>query len=335
MADEVCQNIENALNKIVNTAEQSGNMRKEPKRTIFETVSTLRNLFNKTKGMIDEKTRKNKQMEKEINTVKTELDSCTSVTAMRHAVIPKFREQEPPRTISRQVLTSQDSNRKLYSRVVAGCAERKYGLTLQSKVNQPPDMIKKLLKTKENPTEIKVGITSLKSLRDGIVMIETSSKNEIETLGEKIGEKCGEELEVNIQKLRNPRLVLLNIPDDITVENVEDTFTVQNPELDLKEGDIRAKFCYTTKRETRNLVIEVESGIRKKLMQARIKLGWAICKVDDYMVPKRCFRCSGYNHNFRHCKGEETCPFLRGEPQTKRMQGHQTRVQMHQLLDIQ
>jgi hypothetical protein len=168
-----------------------------------------------------------------------------------------------------------------------------------------------------NPTEIKVGITSLKSLTDGRVMIQASSKNEIETLGEKIGEKCGEELEVNIQKLRNLRLDLLNIPDDITLENVEDTLTVQNPELDLKEGDIRAKFCYTTKRETRNLVIEVDSGTRKKLMQARIKLGWAICNVDDYMVVKRCFCCSRYNHNFRDCKGEETCPLCAGSHKLK------------------
>jgi len=60
MADEVSQNIENALNKIVNTTDQSGNMRKELMKTIFETVSTLRNLFNKMKGMLDEKTRQNK-----------------------------------------------------------------------------------------------------------------------------------------------------------------------------------------------------------------------------------------------------------------------------------
>ena len=104
-------------------------------------------------------------------------------------------------------------------------------------------------------------------------MVESSSKNEIEALGKKIGEKCGEELEVNTQNLRNPRLVLLNIPEDITFENVEETLTIQNPELDLKEGDIRAKFCYTTQREKRNLVTEVDSGNRKKLLQARIKLG--------------------------------------------------------------
>jgi len=159
-------------------------------------------------------------------------------------------------------------------------------------------MIKKLLKSKVNPSENEVGITSLKLRRDGRVMIEASSKNEIETLGEKIGEECGEELEVNIQKLRNLRLVLFNISEDITLENVEETLTLQNPELDFKEGDIRAKFCYTTKRETRNLVIEVDCGTRKKLMQAKIKLGWAICSVDDYIVAKRCFHCSRYNHSF-------------------------------------
>jgi hypothetical protein len=173
-------------------------------------------------------------------------------------------------------------------------------------------MIKKLPKSKVNPTEIKVGITSLKMLRDGRVMIEPSSKNEIEALGNKIEETCGVELEVNIQKRRNPRLVLLSIPEDVTLENVEQTLAKQNPELDIKEGDITAKFCSTTKWETRNLVTEVDSGTREKLIQARIKLGWAICRVDDYIVAKRCFRCSRYNHTFRECKGEETCPLCTG-----------------------
>jgi hypothetical protein len=48
---------------------------------------------------------------------------------------------------------------------------------------------------------------------------------------------------VNIQTRRNPRLVLLSIPEDITPENSEEILAKQNPELDIKEGDIRAKFC--------------------------------------------------------------------------------------------
>ena len=69
--------------------------------------------------------------------------------------------------------------------------------------------------------------------------------------------------------------------------------------------------------KSRNLLIEVDSETRKKIMQARIKLGWTICSVDDYIVAKRCFRCSRFNHNFRDCKGEETCPLCTGSHKIK------------------
>ena len=131
MADEVSQDIENALNKIVNTTDQSGNMRKELKKTIFETVSTLKNLFTKMKEMCDERTRQNKQFENEINTVKTELDSCRIVIATGHAETSGVREREPPRTVGRQVLPSRDRDRKLYSTVTAGYVEKKYKLMIR------------------------------------------------------------------------------------------------------------------------------------------------------------------------------------------------------------
>ena len=63
-------------------------------------------------------------------------------------------------------------------------------------------------------------------------MTETSTKKEIENLQDEIREKS-DELDVNIQKLRNPRLVLFNIPEDITLGNVEETLTCQNPEQDI------------------------------------------------------------------------------------------------------
>ena len=44
MADELKQGIDDALNKIVNTTDQSGNMRKDLKKITYETVSTLRTL---------------------------------------------------------------------------------------------------------------------------------------------------------------------------------------------------------------------------------------------------------------------------------------------------
>jgi hypothetical protein len=47
MADDVYEGIENALNVIVSTTGSSGNMKKELKTKIFDTVSILRKLFVK------------------------------------------------------------------------------------------------------------------------------------------------------------------------------------------------------------------------------------------------------------------------------------------------
>ena len=63
MADEVTQSIEDVLNRMVKTTDQSGNMKKELKKNIYETVSTLKNLFIKMKAMLEEGTRQENQME--------------------------------------------------------------------------------------------------------------------------------------------------------------------------------------------------------------------------------------------------------------------------------
>jgi len=209
------------------------------------------------------------------------------------------RERVPPKTARRQLSPSIGNTPKLYSDVVAGHDRKKFQLTLRSKGTHTPDEIKNLLKEKVNLIEIKVGIQSLKPIRDGRVIIEVGSKKEMELLEEGIRESCGEELEINIQKLRNPRLVILNIPSEITMENIKETLTQQNTEIDIKEGCFEPKFSYKTKRGTRNPVAEVDSETRKKLQPIRVKLGWTICRVDDYVSVKRCYRCSRFNHNHR------------------------------------
>jgi len=62
-------------------------------------------------------------------------------------------------------------------------------------------------------------------LSDGRILIEAGSKKEIETLGGKIQERFEEELEINIQELRNPRIVIFNITNDGTLESAKDTLT--------------------------------------------------------------------------------------------------------------
>jgi hypothetical protein len=56
------------------------------------------------------------------------------------------------------------------------------------------------------------------------------------------------------------------IPQEVTVENLEETILPQNPELNMKPGEIAARFKFTTKRGESNMVIEVGPETRKKLL---------------------------------------------------------------------
>ena len=86
-----------------------------------------------------------------------------------------------------------------------------------------------------------------KSLKNGNVLIEADSKEEIEILNTQIRDKCGDQLEVNVQKRRNPRLITHNVPDAVTPENAEDIVLAQKPDLELQEVDIQTKFAFRTK----------------------------------------------------------------------------------------
>jgi predicted DNA-binding protein len=185
-------------------------------------------------------------------------------------------------------------------------------LTVKPKERLPAESIKGLLNAKINPSKIRVGINTLRTLRNGQVLIEISSRKEQEAIKKDINEKCGEKLEANAHKLRSPRLVILNIPEEISVDNVEDTVLAQNSDINLKQGDTNPKFSYQTKKHGRDLVIEVEAGTRKLLLQKKIKLGWQICTVHDYVVATRCYKCSKYNHRASECRGEECCPLCAG-----------------------
>ena len=65
---------------------------------------------------------------------------------------------------------------------------------------------------------------------------------------------------------------MLSIPEEITMEKVRETLMKQNPQINLNDRILEPKFRYTTKRGNRNLVIEVDSSTRIKLLQTWVNL---------------------------------------------------------------
>ena len=99
---------------------------------------------------------------------------------------------------------------------------KRHRLTVKPNDNRTAEEIKQVLRTKIDPVNVKIGIRTFKILKNGNVLIEADSREEIETLNTQIRQKCGDQLEVNVQNRRNPRLIIYNVPDAVTPVNVED-----------------------------------------------------------------------------------------------------------------
>ena len=80
--------------------------------------------------------------------------------------------------------------------------QKRFKLMVKSRLERSTE-VKNVLRTKVNPTEMKVGIKTLKSLKDGRVLIEAGSTEEINILSQTIQDKCGGELKLMCHSLEN------------------------------------------------------------------------------------------------------------------------------------
>ena len=205
----------------------------------------------------------------------------------------------------------------MYSECLGGSQLKKsepkaFRLIVKSKGSNSIEQMKAMLKTKVNPVEMRIGITTFKGLRNGRLLIETHNRNEIKVLSKTINETCGDELEASTPRRRNPRLFIYNVPDELNIENAKELIMMQNSEMGLGKEDITPRYLFKDRRKANNLVIEVNSMTRMKFLGKKMKLGWNMCNTEDYIKINRCYKCSKFNHRAQDCKGELNCPLCTG-----------------------
>ena len=192
MANDVSLQIDNALIVIVNVTERSGNLNKELKHQIQETVSHLRKLVVTLECELLEETETNRKMTIEFKQLKDAL-----------------LEKKKPTTPLKQVATYSNCNtvltscgtaasappccitNNLYSEVLGGRHEERHKVTVKPKSNQSTEEIKQLLKSRTDTINMKIGIRTLKSLKNEHALIGADSKVQLELLNCQIHDNWG------------------------------------------------------------------------------------------------------------------------------------------------
>ena len=146
MADDVSQQIEKALNMIVNFTDRSGNLKKGLKNSFHEAVSNLRILTLFLKSNLLEKTEEYNKTNKEVKQLKDALEK-EKATSTARLVAPSVNSN-PALTSSGTPVPARpsDDKKKLFSDIVCRKNIEWHNLTVKPKENQSSEEIKKLLK---------------------------------------------------------------------------------------------------------------------------------------------------------------------------------------------
>ena len=86
----------------------------------------------------------------------------------------------PTRVWNMPTTPPSEGRKKLYAEALSGKKGMLFKLTVRPRNNEPVDVVKKILKSSIDPIDMKIGIRSFKGLKDGKVLIEADTKDDIE-----------------------------------------------------------------------------------------------------------------------------------------------------------
>ncbi|XP_033218178.1 uncharacterized protein LOC117173646 [Belonocnema kinseyi] len=159
------------------------------------------------------------------------------------------------------------------------------------------------IKAKMTPEESEAHIWSIHRTRNGDVLIELKMETKnAAAFGEALEKHLGE---MGTMKNLVPK-VTLKLRDLDCVTTKEDVEIALKRDLGDKLGDAKVSVTRPNRREQVLAIVEVGEKAASQLLEtARIKVGWINSRVRNRISIDRCFRCLGYGHQSRDCKGPD------------------------------
>lgn len=160
-----------------------------------------------------------------------------------------------------------------------------------------------------NPSELGIGITSIKKAREGSVIIKCRSQEEANKLRTNLDSKIGQNYVTRIPDKKMPRIKIVGFEEEYDEQELISRLKRQN--IGTITTDSEIKLIVSKKMvKTHFAIIECDPGTYAKVIQdgeGRLYLDCRSCRCYEYLGVIRCYNCNGYNHIFKDCKERKLC----------------------------
>lgn len=164
---------------------------------------------------------------------------------------------------------------------------------------------------KQSLDPVKVKFQKLRKFPKGGLAIECGNLGESKEVERIVKEKMGEKYDVSVPELKNPRVKIIGIENELSADELVKVVKDQNDWL--ADGDVQVINLFKTKRNNYTAILELDADSFEKCMRAnRIKIGWSMCRLVEDLNVFRCFKCNGYNHKQVNCTNKLSCKVCAG-----------------------
>ncbi|CAL7932766.1 unnamed protein product [Xylocopa violacea] len=160
-----------------------------------------------------------------------------------------------------------------------------------------------------SPKEDSLQVKNVRRIQGSAIIVETAKSSNVHSLiaNEKL-KTAG--LVVDVPAKKSPRIIIYGAPrrenDAETLQAIIDqNFNEQEKKKYAQQTKIAFKTGNKNNKDSCNIVLETSKEAREILIKKeRIYIMWQCCRVQDYIVATRCYKCQGYGHTTKHCRSE-------------------------------
>ncbi|XP_077287241.1 uncharacterized protein LOC143912008 [Arctopsyche grandis] len=173
---------------------------------------------------------------------------------------------------------------------------------------QDTDKTKNECKNLIKPKELKIGIQGVKKIGKGGIAVTCNSAQDSIKLIKEVENKLGENYNVKRGELKNPKIKIVDMSEELTSEQLAECLMNQNQEV-INDGELKVlKIWKSRKNNKYNAIVEVDCNTFKRFIEdGKVNINWDRCRVFEEINILRCLNCYGFNHKAVDCRNKVTC----------------------------
>lgn len=215
-------------------------------------------------------------------------------------------------TIIGEIKKVMVENNNSKSLTFAGIVKGDQAILVKPKNKQNVEITKKDIKKNINPVGLQV--STMKNHKDGAIIVACENQKSFDKLKNDAEVNLSDNYSVNILKSKNPRVMINNISEEMSENELIQALKLQNDFLTNSEITVKTiKKSNFKKYNAYSAVIEVNTETYNEIIKyGKLCVRWDKCAVKDATFVKRCYKCLGFNHTSSVCANKEKVCFKCG-----------------------